>query len=86
MTPQIMTGTPFQVIHHTTFLWVPETLSKHTKFFNSYKESCRTGLDSLKHACLHFWTLLCESTFEELYKQSIKENPQIKHRTRDGYD
>lgn len=82
-----MTGIPFQVIRHTTFLWLSEMFSKHTKFsIHTRKGVEHVCLDSLKNAFLRVWMVLCESTFEELYKQSIKENPQIKHRARDDYD
>lgn len=49
MTPQIMTGIPFQVICHTTFLWLSEMFSKHTKFSIHTREGAeQVCLDSLK--------------------------------------
>lgn len=75
MTPQIMTGIPFQVIRHTTFLWLSEMFSKHTKFsIHTRKGAEQVCLDSLKkNAFLHVWMVLCESIFEELYKSLSKK-------------
>lgn len=72
MPPQIMTGIPFQVICHTTFLWLSEMFSKHTKFSIHTREGAeQVCLDSLKKMLFFTFGWCCLKVYLKSFVSSL---------------